>query len=83
MNENVNIISEQLTTSYNSATSSAAVTILIRRKSEAEWLTSTYIPKIGEPCFELGTYRYKIGDGAHTWNELPYAICAVDDGELT
>ena len=83
MNENVNIISQVTSTSYDSTTSSAAVTILIRRKSAEEWLASSYIPKAGEPCFELNTYRYKIGDGIHAWGSLPYVICAVDDGELT
>jgi hypothetical protein len=85
MTENVNIITESTTTTYDSLTSSATVTILLRRKSETEWLNSSYIPKAGEPCAELSDDRYirfKIGDGIHRWTELPYAICGVDDGEL-
>ena len=82
MAENLNIISESINTTYDSATSSATVTILLRRKAKAEWANSNYIPKLGEPCFELDTYGYKIGDGIHSWSNLPYATCAVDDGEL-
>ena len=54
----------------------------MRRKTASQWAASSYKPQLGEPCFESDTYRYKIGDGVHTWAELQYAVCAVDDGEL-
>ena len=78
--ENISVVSDITNTSYSEG--AAAVFIQMRRKSSSEWGSSTYVPKIGEPCFESDSYRYKIGDGIHTWANLSYAICAVDDGEL-
>lgn len=31
----------------------------------------------GEPGFEYDTYKLKIGDGVHYWNDLPYVNSTV------
>jgi hypothetical protein len=81
MSDNVTVVATN--TSDNYSDNRATATIVMRRKTASQWLASSYIPQLGEPCFETNTYRYKIGDGTHVWEELPYAVCAVDDGELT
>ena len=49
-----------------------AYTIKLRRAT-SERLES-FNPKLfqGEPVFESDTGRFKIGDGASLWNDLPY-----------
>ena len=87
MNENVSVIKEGYTSTYAGGIGhKSLVNIQMRRKSSSEWLTSDFIAAYGEPCAELlpdGRIRFKIGDGIHHWVDLPYAVCGVDDGELT
>jgi len=45
----------------------------LRRDTPAEWLSKNPVLKDGEPGFERGTGKLKIGDGVTPWNSLPYA----------
>ena len=49
-------------------------TFKVRRGLKEVW--DAYEEKVilaeGEPGYELDTHRLKIGDGIHTWKELPY-----------
>lgn len=57
----------------------------LRRNTSSNWGSSTEVLAQGEPCAEIlsdGRIAFKIGDGVNQWANLPYAICAVDDGEL-
>ena len=84
MSENTTVVTAYNTSdNYDTSDKRATVLIVMRRKTASQWNSSAYIPQLGEPCFESDTYRYKVGDGTHTWAKLPYAVCAVDDGELT
>ena len=49
-------------------------TLQIKRDTAANWETiaSTYIPPVGEPCYETDTQKLKIGDGTKTYSELSY-----------
>lgn len=50
--------------------------LLLRRDNV---FTSTYKLAAGEPGFEISTNTFKIGDGTHTWAELPIANKAAID----
>jgi hypothetical protein len=51
-----------------------SVTIKFRRGNSSEWTSNgTTILASGEPGYELDTGRFKIGDGATTWNSLSYS----------
>lgn len=41
-------------------------------RSGAEWTNINPILMAGELGIEKDTYRVKVGDGIHTWTELPY-----------
>lgn len=43
-----------------------------RRDTAARWAQYNPILLEGEPGYELDTDQYKIGDGEHAWNDLPY-----------
>lgn len=44
-----------------------------RRHLAATWLTlPNAILRMGEPGIEIDTHRFKIGDGASSWEELDY-----------
>lgn len=45
-----------------------------RRGPSTEWTQDNPTLAEGEPGVELDTGMFKIGDGVHTWNELPYFI---------
>lgn len=47
-------------------------TFLLRRGTYADWLVKNPRLHEGEIGYELGTWRYKIGDGVRNWNDLPY-----------
>ena len=52
------------------------VTIITRGGTTAEWESANPIPKNREFCVEEttdGKRKFKIGDGATAWNDLPYA----------
>ena len=86
MNENVSVIKEGYTSTYAGGIGhKSLVNIQMRRNTSINWGDSTKVLAQGEPCAEIlldGRIRFKIGDGKHTWAELPYAIGAVDDGVL-
>lgn len=43
-----------------------------RRDTAANWAAKNPVLADGEPGYERGTNRHKIGDGATPWNSLPY-----------
>lgn len=45
--------------------------ILFRQDTQANWTNSNTIPGLGEPCFDIDNKIFKIGDGEHTFNQLP------------
>lgn len=54
------------------------------------WATISTVPKAGEICLETDTSKFKVGDGTHTYAELPYfneggtgSITTVEDGTST
>lgn len=53
--------------------SSAHNLISFRSGTLDEWESTNPILEIGEPGFCITNCRIKIGDGEHSWNELPYA----------
>ncbi len=50
--------------------------ILMNCHTEAEWQTTNPIPKNRELCISTDKNYglYKIGDGVHTWSQLPYVL---------
>lgn len=38
---------------------------------------------LGEPCYEKGTGKVKVGDGITPWNALPYLGGSLGSGEVT
>lgn len=84
-NDNVTVISEYSPSNYKSTGLAFDLTIKLKRNTSSGWGSSTIVPAQGEPCAEIlsdGRIRFKIGDGTNQWANLPYAVCAVDDGEL-
>ena len=54
------------------------------------WATISTVPKAGEICLETDTSKFKVGDGTHTYAELPYfnegaigSVTTVEDGNST
>ena len=45
----------------------------------AEWITINPILLKSELGFESDTGLYKIGDGIHNWNDLPYSTSAINE----
>lgn len=89
MADKIKVISQQQLSNYGTDASgnpgTAGVYIKLRRETSEGWDTSNPIPKQGEPCAELlsnGAVALKVGNGVLDWQQLAYAICAVDDGEL-
>ena len=48
-------------------------TIKLRHDTAANWTAANPILAVGEPGIETDTDKAKYGDGATTWNLLPYA----------
>jgi Major tropism determinant N-terminal domain len=48
------------------------VTFLLRRDVAADWAIKNPILREGEMGQEVGTNRFKLGDGLNAWNDLPY-----------
>lgn len=47
--------------------------IQFKRDTTENWgKNKNYIPAVGEPCFDINTYKLKIGDGVHSYEQLPY-----------
>lgn len=53
-----------------------AVSFRPRRGTFIEWQTKNPRLGEGEMGYEIGTGRYKIGDGVRKWNDLPYFMNA-------
>jgi len=49
-----------------------AVKLQIRRDTAVNWTTANPLISQGEICFEIDTYKVKIGTGLVRWNDLPY-----------
>lgn len=49
-----------------------AVKLQIRRDTAINWTTANPLISQGEICFEIDTYKVKIGTGLIRWNDLPY-----------
>lgn len=43
-----------------------------RRGTQEMWFTKNPTLREGEPGYEIGTGKHKIGDGKTPWNELSY-----------
>jgi hypothetical protein len=48
-----------------------AVKLQIRRDTAVNWTTANPLISQGEICFEIDTYKVKIGTGLVHWNDLP------------
>lgn len=59
--------------------------IQVRRDTKARWTQYNPILLEGEKGYELDTDQYKLGDGIHAWNDLPYrgAPCLQQKGTST
>jgi len=49
-----------------------AIQIQFRRGTAVRWSTNNALLAIAEMGIETDTYQFKIGDGIHNWNDLPY-----------
>jgi hypothetical protein len=49
-----------------------ATTFLLRRDVAYDWWYKNPRLREGEMGLELGTGKYKVGDGVRNWNDLPY-----------
>ena len=49
-----------------------AVKLQIRRDTALNWTNANPLVSQGEVCFEIDTYKVKIGTGLVRWNDLPY-----------
>jgi hypothetical protein len=46
----------------------------LRRGTAIDWAAKNPRLREGEMGYEIGTNRYKVGDGVRNWNDLPYFI---------
>ena len=57
--------------------------IILRNDVAEAWATSTLVLEMGEPALEIdlekGVAKFKIGDGTHNFNELPYSTSTPDE----
>ena len=44
----------------------------LRRDTSTNWSSINPVLYAGEPGVETNTCQIKVGDGIHTWNQLPY-----------
>ena len=45
--------------------------IQFRQDTQANWESSSAIPALGEPCYDISNGVFKIGDGVHSFRDLP------------
>ena len=57
-------------------------TLQQRHDTAANWKAANPIPMDGELCFETDSKRFKIGNGAKNYNDLPYYRSDEDNGYL-
>lgn len=63
-----------------------AVRIKLRRDTPENWIAENPVlaeAEIGVEVNQSGAHRFKIGDGATLWTDLPYATIDVDDSRLS
>ena len=58
------------------------IQIQFRRDTPFRWEALNPVLADGEPGVELGSKRFKIGDGISRWNELTYAISFDGQAEI-
>lgn len=58
------------------------VTIRIRRDTAFNWASANPVLALGEPGYETGTGRLKVGNGTTAWNALSYFNVVTADGIL-
>jgi len=51
-----------------------AVSFRPRRGTAIDWFTKNPRLGQGEWGYEIGTGKYKVGDGVRNWNDLPYFV---------
>lgn len=56
--------------------------IKFRGGTAAAWTAANPTLEAGEPTYETDTGRHKVGDGARTWNQLPYVADAAAGGSF-
>lgn len=56
------------------------MTIQLRRGTAAEWTAAKPVLKAGEVGIELGSGRFKIGNGTAPWTSLPYTDTSAASG---
>lgn len=54
--------------------------IQLRRDTAANWTAADTVLASGEFGFETDTLRFKVGDGASAWTDLPYETTYVPTG---
>ena len=55
--------------------------IRFRRDTPSEWLRHNPVLKEGEPGYERGTGKMKVGDGVTPWSELDYFVVDIPTTE--
>jgi hypothetical protein len=45
-----------------------------RRGTPERWFEMNPVLRSGEPGYEMGTGRFKVGDGVTEWEDLPYFV---------
>jgi hypothetical protein len=49
-----------------------AIQIQLRRGTAEQWAVANTVLALAELAIEIDTSRYKIGNGATAWSDLPY-----------
>jgi len=57
---------------HTMACATTPIKFQLRRDTAANWLATNPVLKAGEPGVETDTGQMKVGDGIHTWRQLPY-----------
>lgn len=55
--------------------------IQLRRATEREWIDKNPVLRNGEPALSTDVYMLKMGDGNHTWRQLPYITNPTGEGK--
>ncbi|CAB4130348.1 Collagen triple helix repeat [uncultured Caudovirales phage] len=57
------------------------IQLQFRRGTAQEWTTANPVLAQGEMAIEQDTFKYKLGNGALAWNDLPYGGTKGDKGD--
>lgn len=49
------------------------IRVQFRHGTPQEWVDANPVLAPGEPGYELGTGKFKVGNGSNPWNNLPYS----------